>query len=81
VLSEIYQAAEIGDEPITVSGIIDCCIAGIPALTTPKAKQLEITPLLTATAPTVIIWGLITLNELLCATPLTIASSIFKFKV
>jgi len=55
VLSEIYQAAEIGDEPITVSGIIDCCIAGIPALTTPKAKQLEITPLLTATAPTVII--------------------------
>ena len=68
--------------PTTVvpsNGAVICAVAAKLGL--PRDLQPDITPLLTATAPTVIICGLVTLKELLCATPLMIASSIFKFKV
>ena len=64
---------------VPLNGAVICAVAAKLGL--PRDLQPEITPLLTAKAPTVIICGLVTFNELLCATPLTIASSIFKLKV
>ena len=76
VVSDKYQT------PVTTDPFTGAVIWLVAAkLGLPKVLQPDIIPLLTATAPTVIIWGLVTLNELLCTTPFTTASSIFKFKV